>query len=169
MRIRLAVEADLPWLNEIEQSAGRRYADLGMLDVSTFPNRADGAWAPHCATARLWIAADDADQRVGFLGATKLGGLLFIDELAVSYEHQNRGVGAALLAAAERGARDQGLGLVVLTTFEQVPFNAPYYQRRGYAIIADDDLPVELRPVLQAERKRWTTPGRRRCAMAKPV
>ena len=169
IRVRLATNGDCALLPLIELSAGRRFAEIGMDDVSSEPPPDAAAWEPHCASSNLWVSVDDQDRPFGFLAAGVHGHLLFIYQLAVAYDRQRQGVGHALLSAAEAAAQALGLHEVFLTTFCDVPFNGPYYERQGYRIVEDADLPAALLPVMDAERRRWTTPSRRRCAMRKRV
>jgi N-acetylglutamate synthase-like GNAT family acetyltransferase len=169
MRIRLAANHECRLLPEIEASAGKAFADIGMHDVAGEAAPPADAWEPHCASQTLWVAVDEADRPFGFLAAGVHPDLLFIYELAVAHDHQRQGAGRALLAAAEAGARALGLPAVYLTTFCDVAFNGPYYAGLGYEAVADADLPSALRPVMDAERRRWVEPDRRRCAMRKRV
>lgn len=170
MRVRLARAEDCAGLPDIERSAGRRFAEYGMVDVAEGEVAGPQHWEPFCVNETLWVAVDDADQPHAFLAAGDQGAALFIYEIAVRREDQGHGVGRALIAAAEAKARSLGLSQLVLTTFCSVPWNAPFYRRLGFETVADDaDLPPPLRPVMEAERRRWTQPGRERCAMRKPL
>ena len=42
-------------------------------------------------------------------------------------------------AAAEGGAHKAGLTEITLTTFRDVPWNAPYYERLGYWVFEPED------------------------------
>jgi predicted N-acetyltransferase YhbS len=48
-----------------------------------------------------------------------------------------RRIGAALLEAAAERARATGLAGLSLSTFREVPWNAPYYRRLGFSEVAD--------------------------------
>jgi GNAT superfamily N-acetyltransferase len=169
MRIRLADNTDCVHLPGIESSASRRFADIGMQDLADQAAAEAEAWEPHCQSEGLWVSVDDQDRPFGFLASGRIDDGLFLYQIAVDYDRQRQGVGHALLKTAETAAHGLGLHQVVLTTFCDVPFNGPYYARRGYSIVEDADLPPALRPVMDAERGRWAAPGRRRCAMRKRV
>jgi N-acetylglutamate synthase-like GNAT family acetyltransferase len=64
--------------------------------------------------------------------------------------HQGRGRGWTLLEHAARRAAADGRPALTLTTFEHVPWNAPYYARLGFRILAD----AEVTPGLRAIRRR---------------
>lgn len=168
-QVRLATNADCRLLPAIETSAGRSFADIGMHDVAGETVPPAEAWEPYCESATLFVAVDEADRPFGFLASGPHGDILFIYELAVEYGRQRQGAGRALLAAAEVKAKALGLSAVYLTTFCDVPFNGPYYAGLGYVVVADTDLPGSLRPVLDAERRRFPEPDRARCAMKKAV
>ena len=140
-----------------------------MEDVAGGDPQPGTAWEPLCASETLWVAVDDSDQPVGFLAAGEQDDLLFIYELSVSSPWQRQGIGRALLAEADAFARDRGLAGVALTTFHDVPWNRPFYERLGYRVTADTALPPLLSQVMASEHARWPAPDRRRCAMIKPA
>ncbi|MGV8936862.1 MAG: GNAT family N-acetyltransferase [Allorhizobium sp.] len=80
------------------------------------------------------IRADDgAGQLIGGLVAEEMQGWLYVKYLAVGPLVRGRGIGAKLLAQAEREALKLGLVGVYLSTFS---FQAPrFYQRQGYSEI----------------------------------
>ncbi len=66
-------------------------------------------------------------------------------------DHQNKGLGRRLVHRVINWARVQKLSSVTLTTFETVPWNAPFYGKLGFRILAEDELPQELIEHLHAE------------------
>jgi hypothetical protein len=48
-------------------------------------------------------------------------------------------------------AADQGFPAVTLTTFTEVPWNGPYYQRCGFRFLDDDELTPGLRAIREYE------------------
>jgi GNAT superfamily N-acetyltransferase len=56
----------------------------------------------------------------------------YVGELIVSAAHEGRGVGRALMAAAERWARQRGLGRVTLETGAANTHARAFYGRLGY-------------------------------------
>jgi hypothetical protein len=65
--------------------------------------------------------------------------------------HGRRGAGRALLAGAEAWARGQGFGALTLTTFADVPWNAPLCSRLGYRILQAHEQGPELRALRRQE------------------
>nr|WP_207803139.1 GNAT family N-acetyltransferase [Rhodopseudomonas palustris] len=93
---------------------------------------------------------------------------LHIWQMAVHRDQQRRGIGRKLIEAAQRFAADHGSTALTLTTFRDVPWNEPYYQRLGFVTLGEDDLDSRLKAVLDAEA-RAGLPRARRCAMRKPL
>ena len=48
-------------------------------------------------------------------------------------------------------ATNQGHAEITLTTFRDVPFNAPLYAKRGYEIVPEDEWTDDLRGVVARE------------------
>ena len=59
-------------------------------------------------------------------------GCAYVEQIDVLPSHARRGIGAALLAAVAGLARARGWPALTLSTFKDVPFNAPYYARLGF-------------------------------------
>ena len=98
-----------------------------------------------------WVAVDATDQPIGFLIAAETDADLHILELSVAAEHQGRGAGRALMAAARQEAEVRAKRALTLTTFHAVPWNAPFYARLGYAALTAATTPAYLREILAAE------------------
>lgn len=85
------------------------------------------------------VAVDETDAPVAFVIVRPLGAEIYVEQIDVDPEHAGKRLGARLLAAmAARGAA------LVLSTFRDIPWNAPWYRRLGFVDIADDALPPLL-------------------------
>ena len=62
-----------------------------------------------------------------------------LGQISVLPEHGGQGVGTQLLDAVAGWAQGQGHAEITLTTFRDVPFNAPLYGKRGYEVVPDSD------------------------------
>jgi GNAT superfamily N-acetyltransferase len=94
----------------------------------------------------VWVAQRQLvhAQPVGFLAAQVLGHALHIRELSVHPDWQGRGVGTGLLAQARQQVHRLGLPCLTLTTFRDVPWNAPWYSRLGFEPAPDEPRLAEL-------------------------
>jgi GNAT superfamily N-acetyltransferase len=61
------------------------------------------------------------------------------------------GLGRALLDHAAEPAAAAGVSALTLTTFADVPWNAPYYVRCGFRVLEDREVTAGLRAIRQRE------------------
>jgi GNAT superfamily N-acetyltransferase len=93
------------------------------------------------------VAVDHRDQATGFAVAGDFAGIYWLNELSVDPEFGRSGIGSALLEAIADRARRAGHQILGLSTFRDVPFNAPFYRKRGFVIVEP-----EMHDPLIAER-----------------
>ncbi|HBC57008.1 MAG TPA: N-acetyltransferase [Gammaproteobacteria bacterium] len=103
---------------------------------------------------RLWVALTQQREPVGFIIAALEHGSGFIVEVNVLPDHQGRGLGRALIQSVVKWACKEGLSRVTLTTFSEVPWNAPFYERLGFCRIDRSQLTAELARKLDDEKHR---------------
>ncbi len=85
-------------------------------------------------SGRIWVA-DVGGRPVGYVLATDLGGHVHLDQLSVRPEHGGRGLGSALVEVVMGWARRSGSHVrAPLTTFRDVAWNGPWYERRGFTV-----------------------------------
>ena len=135
----LARPEDVEALPEIERLAGLMFktypGDLGIPEeVYQHPTSVDTFVAAQQA-GRLWIAAGAGGNPIGFALVRELDGYAHLDELNVLPSHGRQGIGSALLATVCSWAKLAGYPAVTLRTFRDVPWNAPFYRRRGFSVV----------------------------------
>jgi ribosomal protein S18 acetylase RimI-like enzyme len=86
-----------------------------------------------------------------------------VEQVSVDPRYARRGLGRRLLDHVAAVARKRGLDAVTLTTFRDVPWNAPYYVRCGFRVLGDDELGPGLRRVRDEEAVHGLDPARRVC------
>jgi predicted N-acetyltransferase YhbS len=138
--IRAARPSDIPALRELERVANALFLDLGMAAVADFEPTSATELADMIADQRAWVWADDADQPVASLVFSLVDGNAHIEQVAVHPVYGRRGLGRQLLEKACELAAGRGLGALTLTTFAEVPWNAPYYARLGFEVLDDGQL-----------------------------
>lgn len=89
---------------------------------------------------RAWVATDATDAPVGYLIADVVDGNLHVEQVSVHPRSARRGVGRRLLDHLADRATATGVPALTLTTFADVPWNAPYYARCGFLTLDDRDL-----------------------------
>ncbi len=107
------------------------------------------------------MAALRSGEPAGFAVAGPLGGGLHLRELSVDPAHGRRGIGTALVDTVIAASREQGLAGVSLTTFRDVPFNAPFYARLGFEELPVDRADGALRDAFVGEVPAGVEPAKR--------
>lgn len=164
---RLARPDEIHIVREIQQAAARKFLDTPypeaagdpIDDAETLAAAQDNWW--------LWVAVDADDRPVGAAHLTVLGEGLHIRELDVHPDHAGARRGAAILNAVERFFAGRGIAAISLTTFIDVPWNAPYYERLGFSIVAPEEMDEPLRHIWLSEAANF--PDEKRVAMRKPL
>jgi GNAT superfamily N-acetyltransferase len=157
--IRPATTADLPLLVDVEVRAGRVFLEVGMPEIA-------GDDPGSIEDPELVEVAVEDDEVVGYIELVVVDDGLHVEQVSVVPEAAGRRIGAALIERAAERARVRGLGRLTLTTFAEVPWNAPYYRRLGFEVI--DDLGPELAALVAHEAE--TIPGDApRVCMARPA
>lgn len=126
--------------------------------------------------AQLAIAVDGGDlvvaerraELVGFALVGVIGDDAHLRELDVVPEAAGRGIGRALVERVCDLAARRGHRRLVLTTFRDVPFNAPWYARLGFRELTRDSAGPALDAILRAEAEAGL-PAEARCAMARAL
>jgi GNAT superfamily N-acetyltransferase len=149
--IRPAERADLPLLVEIERRAGRAFADHGMPEIAADDPGSPEELESYRAAGRAWVAAEGGAP-VAYLVATHVDGCLHIEQVSVDPDEAGRGIGAALIEHLAGIARKAGLPAITLTTFRDIPWNAPYYARLGFTELPGAEQGPELRALAAHER-----------------
>jgi GNAT superfamily N-acetyltransferase len=151
VRIRAARVTELPFLQSVDRAAGQRFGDIGMSEIADHHWWPLPALADHQNAGRLWVVAGQTDEPVAFLMADLVDGCLHIEQLSVHPGSARRGLGRRLLDHAASLAAADGLPALTLTTFADVPWNAPYYARCGFRVLDDAELTPGLRAIRQRE------------------
>ncbi|MBD0709442.1 MULTISPECIES: GNAT family N-acetyltransferase [unclassified Streptomyces] len=173
MRIRAAVSAELPLLQDIERAAGEPFRELGMAAIADDDPLPLDVLESYREDGRAWVAVDLADRPRGYLLTDTVDGAAHIEQVSVHPDVSRRGVGRELIEYLAAVARERGLSALTLTTFTEVPWNAPYYHRLGFRPLAkaDPELTEGLRAISAAEAAHGLSAWPRVCmrrALARP-
>ena len=111
----------------------------------------------------VWVVTDSSDTPVGFAMVRKFGIDYHLREIDVDPCHGRRGLGRLMIDEIAGQAREQGARALTLTTFRDVPWNAPYYRRLGFREIEHSSLSAELVRILESEAAAGLPMARRVC------
>ncbi|MFI5863494.1 GNAT family N-acetyltransferase [Streptomyces sp. NPDC051546] len=88
---------------------------------------------------------------VGYLLADRVDGNLHVEQVSVHPDRARRRIGRSLLEHLAERARAEGAPALTLTTFNDVPWNAPYYARCGFRTLNESGLGPGLRDIRDRE------------------
>lgn len=146
--IRPARREDLAVLPLVERRAAARFRTTPFASMADF---ALTSTQVDLGRERVWVAVTPDDRVVGFAIAHLLDGCAHLHELDVDPDHGRRGLGRRLIAAVVGWAGSVGAPAITLSTFRDVPWNAPYYARLGFRPLDEGELSPGLRAICQAE------------------
>ena len=162
--IRLARAEDAAFLPAIEIAAGKLFLEIeglaGIAGMHAIPEERQRALIRKGHS----LVAEADGELVGFISTEPFRRELHIREFSVHPRMQRQGVGSVLLRAVGVDARNSGFDALTLTTFTDVPWNAPFYARHGFETVADLEAHQRLKAEIEEEVAHGL-PRDRRCAM----
>ena len=163
--IRESRPADAALLPAIERSAGQVF--LTIPDLAWIADDDIQSVDMHLkliSDGYSLVAVNGQDVPVGFLNAERQGNALHILELSVGLTFQGQSIGSMLVRRAIADAKRQGLSAITLTTFRNVAWNRPFYEKLGFRTVNEIDLPLYLQSILDCEVRSGLL-REERCAM----
>jgi GNAT superfamily N-acetyltransferase len=150
-RIRPARPSDLALLPIIEKHAADNFDGYGLAALFARILTPYSALEQGQKAGLLWVAVGHSDHPVGFALACEVGGNAHLDELDVDPRHGRQGLGRALVETVCDWARQAGYRAITLTTLSHIPWNAPFYAKLGFEILAPEALTPALQELLNSE------------------
>jgi hypothetical protein len=127
------------------------FCEIGMAEIAGDEPLPVAELARYRQDGRAWVAAVDADVPAAYLIAGVVDGSLHIEQVSVHPRAAGRKIGRMLLDHAAAYAAAQGIRALTLTTFAEVPWNAPYYARCGFRVLTGSELSPGMRAVNDRE------------------
>ncbi len=149
-QIRLADRDELLALPAIEQAAVQQFVEFGLayLENITLPIE---ILTEAQKRSHVWVITTMTAEIVGFAVVSVVKERLHLEEIDIEPAHGRQGLGQALIEAICDRARAIGLKAISLSTFRDIPWNAPYYERLGFRIIPESELTEDLVEIREAE------------------
>ncbi|AKM03548.1 GNAT family N-acetyltransferase [Burkholderia pyrrocinia] len=148
IQIRPAKREDAAAMAAVEVAAAQRFREIGMTDIADAEPTDTADVLARIDDGRAVVAVDSQGACVGFAFYRLLDAQrLYLEELDVAPSHAGQRIGARLIEQVAARAAQQGIAQVVLSTFRDAPWNAPYYARLGFRIIDDASLDDTLRAI----------------------
>ena len=132
---------DVDALIAIDLAAGQLFASTGLITGDALLDHVPATVFEQA------IAADDvckmhdrAGDPVGFALVSQRGGTLYLDQISIHPDHGRQGLGASLMQHVFLLARQRKLRQVTLSTFRDVPWNGPFYNKLGFRELARKEM-----------------------------
>jgi GNAT superfamily N-acetyltransferase len=161
-------------MRAVERAAGAQFADVGMPEIAAHEPMGAASMGQYVDGGRAWVAVDGAGAVVGYVLADVVDGAGHVEQLSVDPGWQRRGLGRGLVDAVAGWACAHGMAGLTLTTFKDVPWNGPAYERMGFVVIPEDEWSPGLRALVAEEegygldRDLRVVMGRAVAAVARP-
>jgi GNAT superfamily N-acetyltransferase len=140
--IRVARRDEYGLLREIEHDSEQMFLDIGIGPFS------ESEEENHLEQADVVLVS--GDPPVGFACVEVVDGVAHLWQLSVRPAAGRQGRGTALVEAVSEWAASRGVAAVTLTTYRDVPWNAPFYARLGFVPV--DDPPPGLAAMREHEK-----------------
>lgn len=171
--LRLGTAQDIDAVCAIDLEAGALFVAAG-LDLSVpaeqeIARNDRGRWLHSLVYGKSLVAVgpDDATP-VGFAAWAVLDDEPYLDQLSVLTVFMRRGIGTALLEAAEGMVRAAGGRALWLTTYAHLSWNRPFYERNGFELIPEEVWGPQMRAEVAYQRC-WLPCPENRVVMRKPL
>lgn len=165
LKIRKTFPSDIHLLIEIEYSANQAFTQIPQLKwLAESAVMSSDQHLDLIQNHDAFVAVNAQNQVIGFLYAEKQAQDLYIIELDVAAEYQKQGVGRQLMTYIIDFAKQQGFQAVTLTTFTDVAWNRPFYEKLGFKLLNPQNLKPYLKQKIDNEVEHGFV-GDSRCAM----
>jgi GNAT superfamily N-acetyltransferase len=166
--IRRASPAEIAEVISIDDDACALYETVGLhFDIGPdhpFAQAEHARWARAANDGNVFLAERAGSPAVAVLVVGRVGGLAYVDQLSVRMSAMRDGIGGRLLMRAIEWAGHDELWL---TTYAHLPWNRPFYERHGFATVAESACPPGIVADLE-EQRRWLPDPEQRIAMLRP-
>lgn len=153
LSVRRARQVDYALLPSIERDAAQIFRAHGLDDVAQMEPSGVEVYDRLPEKAAVFVAEDDRQCIIGFAVVTEIDGEAYLKEISVRRAASGKGAGRMLLNQTLAWAAKH-YRWMVLTTFADIPFNAPFYRKAGFEVFAPDSAWAELLALRDEERRR---------------
>lgn len=164
--LRSATSDDAPAIRAIEERSVQKFGTIPELahlaQPGNFtPNSISGLYT-WLSRGKVFLALHSSaseSKAVGVIAALPKDDTIYIAEVSVLAEHNGKGVGGMLLNAVFDWAREQSIqkgeevARVSLTCYKDVPWNGPWYRRKGFVEVEAESLGIEHVEKMELDRK----------------
>jgi GNAT superfamily N-acetyltransferase len=151
-KIRFARIEELPLLAQIEKSAAVLFLDTPYAFLANDEPLSLDFVQQRFQAGQVWVAVEKQDVVVGFAITQEVDDTIYLQEMDVDPAHGRRGLGAALVETVCTWAKLQRYKAISLSTFRDLPWNAPFYAKLGFRILDESELSIGFQQIRQQEQ-----------------
>jgi GNAT superfamily N-acetyltransferase len=163
--IRPASPGDLVEIISIDEDACALYEQAGLhFDFGPehpFARAEWGRWERAARDGNAFLGQRAGEGAVGLLVMSLVDGEPYLEQVSVRMRAMRQGIGRRLLKRAIEWAAGAPLWL---TTYAHLPWNRPFYERAGFAVVPETRCPPGIVAILE-EQRRWLPAPQERVAM----
>ncbi len=161
--IKLADSEHLSAIPAIELAASAMFAEADLPLEIRYLVSEDELLQEAQSEARLWVALTEDRTPVGFALADVIDGRAHLDEMDVIPDFGRQGIGTRLVHTLIDWAQSANYPALTLITFRHLPWNAPFYEKMGFASMEPSEIGEELASMLHEEGKAGIDVHKRVC------
>lgn len=147
---RLGTAKDVGKLQAIEIRAGEIFRGIGMPDIADAPPTEDTVFQKAINEELLFVVTVN-NVPAGFALMINHGDNSHLHQISIDHCFLGQGIGSALLLHIINVCHTIGYKYITLSTFIDVPWNLPFYQKHGFSRLPNDNLPPQLVAIRQHE------------------
>jgi GNAT superfamily N-acetyltransferase len=151
--IRSAQIEELPRLANIEQAAAIRFQDTPYAFLVDGEPLSIEFIQQRFQAGQVWVAVDRHNVVIGFAITREVDRTLYLQEIDILPEHGQRGLGKAFVETIQAWAKCSGYAVMSLSTFRDLPWNAPFYAKLGFRILDTSELTEGFQAIRQHEEE----------------
>jgi GNAT superfamily N-acetyltransferase len=149
--IRFARFEELTLLAHIEQSAAIRFLGTPYAFLVAAKPLPIEFVRQRFQAGQIWVAVDQQDTVVGYAITREVDDTLYLQEIDIEPQHGQKGLGSALVDTVRSWAKLSGYSAMSLSTFRDIPWNAPFYSKLGFVILDESVLTAGFQQIRRQE------------------
>lgn len=144
---------DIDAIIDVDKAASRLFEPTGLLHAEALDDHVSaGALKAAIERNDLDVARAPQAGPVGFALVSNLGEGLYLDQISVHPSHGQQGIGTRLVEHVLRTAQTRGHPYVTLSTFRDLPWNAPFYAALGFEVLPREALQPSMLEIEAAQK-----------------
>jgi GNAT superfamily N-acetyltransferase len=161
--LRRARPDELTRLPELEHLAAQQFLQSAHPFIAQADAQTPEQLREYQRQGGAWVAVTQKGEVAAFLLCKEVDGTAYLAEIDVHPAHARQGLGRALFEVSRQWAREEGYRTLLLTTFRDVPWNAPLYERWGFRVMRDEEVGPGLRAIRENETRAGLPAASRVC------